>query len=72
MTTITQKSQKEEAGEKLTGRVAFVTGGTRGIGRAIALSLASQGATIAAGYGQNEERAKEFLAEVEPAKPSRS
>ena len=64
MSVITQQSQQEAAGEKLTGRVAFVTGGTRGIGRAIALSLASQGATVAAGYGQNEDRAKEFLSEV--------
>ena len=34
----------EGPGRKLNGRVAFVTGGTRGIGAAISLSLASQGA----------------------------
>jgi len=66
MSAITsQATQKEVAGEKLTGRVAFVTGGTRGIGRSICLSLASQGAVVAAGYGQNEERAKEFMREIE-------
>src|SRR5437660_12621828 len=41
-------------GEKLVGRVAFVTGGTRGIGAAISRSLASQGAEIAAGYSGNK------------------
>jgi acetoacetyl-CoA reductase/3-oxoacyl-[acyl-carrier protein] reductase len=40
--------------------VAFVTGGTRGIGEAICRSLASQGAIIAAGYSGNEQKAEEF------------
>jgi len=48
-------------GDKLKDRVAFVTGGTRGIGAAIGHSLANQGATVAAGYGGNEEAAKEWL-----------
>jgi 3-oxoacyl-[acyl-carrier protein] reductase len=41
-----------------------VTGGTRGIGAAISKSLASQGATVAAGYGRNSALAQEFLAEL--------
>ncbi len=48
------------AGKKLVGRVALVTGGTRGIGAAISASLASQGAAIAAGYSGNVTRANEF------------
>ncbi|HZF42683.1 MAG TPA: acetoacetyl-CoA reductase [Sphingomonadaceae bacterium] len=42
------------------GRVAIVTGGTRGIGEAISLALQNMGMTVAANYAGNEERAKAF------------
>ena len=62
------ESRSEAArGAKLRGRVAFVTGGTRGIGAAISKSLVSQGATVAAGYGRNTEQAQKFLAELSAA-----
>ncbi|MGZ8286591.1 MAG: acetoacetyl-CoA reductase [Allosphingosinicella sp.] len=41
-------------------RVAIVTGGTRGIGEAISIALSEQGVTVAANYGGNDEKAREF------------
>jgi NAD(P)-dependent dehydrogenase (short-subunit alcohol dehydrogenase family) len=46
---------------RLGGRVAFVTGGTRGIGAAICLSLAEQGADVAAGYSRHLDTAEASL-----------
>ncbi len=46
------------------GRVALVTGGTRGIGRAIALSLHEKGYRVAANYAGNDEAAQQFHAET--------
>lgn len=58
--TTQQDTPGARVGDKLKGRVAFVTGGTRGIGAAICRSLASQGATLAAGYAGNDEAAGQF------------
>ena len=41
-------------------RVALVTGGTRGIGKAISLALTEQGRTVVANYAGNDEAAAEF------------
>jgi acetoacetyl-CoA reductase len=42
------------------GRVAIVTGGTRGIGEAICLKLKEQGVAVAANYGGDDVKAREF------------
>lgn len=48
----------------LSGRVALVTGGGRGIGRAIALSLAESGADVAVNYRRDEGAAAEVVKEI--------
>jgi len=68
MTTLDAEQQDAPwhgAGGKLRGRVAFVTGGTRGIGAAICRSLGTQHATVAAGYARNSAQAKEFADDFE-------
>ncbi len=46
------------------GRVALVTGGTRGIGAAISKGLQAKGYKVAANYGGNDEAAQSFKAET--------
>jgi acetoacetyl-CoA reductase/3-oxoacyl-[acyl-carrier protein] reductase len=58
-------SASASEGPGLHGRVAFVTGGTRGIGAAICRKLALEGAVIAAGYSRDEENARAFCEELE-------
>ena len=45
----------------LQGKIALVTGASRGIGRGIALELAKTGATVLINYKNNDEKAKETL-----------
>jgi 3-oxoacyl-[acyl-carrier protein] reductase len=51
----------------LTGKIALVTGGSRGIGRATALVLAEQGAEVAISYVGNEAAARETVTAIEAA-----
>ena len=48
-----------------TGKVAVVTGGSRGIGRAIALRLAAAGAKVVVNYNSNETAANEVVRQVQ-------
>ncbi|MFY0515493.1 SDR family NAD(P)-dependent oxidoreductase [Streptomyces anulatus] len=49
---------------ELDGRTALVTGGSRGIGRAVALRLAAEGALVAVHYGGNEAAAAETVERI--------
>lgn len=49
---------------KLIGKVALVTGASRGIGRAIAVELAKEGASVVINYSKDDEGAKETLEQV--------
>jgi 3-oxoacyl-[acyl-carrier protein] reductase len=49
----------------LTGKVAIVTGGSRGIGRAMCEALAEHGARVVVGYASGEQKAREVVSAIE-------
>lgn len=51
----------------LNGKVAFVTGGSRGLGAAIARALAAEGARVALTYAQSEDKAQSVVSQIERA-----
>lgn len=50
--------------KRLAGKIALVTGGSRGIGRSVALRLAAEGAWVVVNYCRNREAAEATLAEI--------
>ncbi|BAZ02013.1 short-chain dehydrogenase/reductase SDR [Tolypothrix tenuis PCC 7101] len=48
----------------LTGKVAIITGASRGIGKAIALKLSNNGASVVVNYAGNTAKAEEVVAEI--------
>ncbi len=73
---IMNKIDRERIQARLEGRVAIVTGGSRGIGKGISLSLAKAGADVMVCFRRDKDAAENTVAQIEtiegepqPSKP---
>lgn len=57
---------------KFTGKIVLVTGGSRGIGKGVALKLAHEGASIAINYHKNVAQAQVVMINTKATFPSQS
>jgi enoyl-[acyl-carrier protein] reductase III len=65
---IKENAERLSSDQALAGKMALVTGGTRGIGRAIALKLARAGSDVAIVYHNSHDEAESVCAEVHGAR----
>lgn len=59
--------EQQISADSLAGRVALITGGSGGIGRAIALALSAAGVSVAIGYGASDAVAQQLAGHITAA-----
>src|SRR5271154_3195932 len=59
-----EEQTQSTASRRLAGKIALVTGASRGIGAGIALRLAEEGASVAISYAKNESLANEVVGKL--------
>ena len=62
--SVTEQAEAKMQYPRATSRVSLITGGVRGIGRAVAIALAERGWTLAVSYRESEKEAAAFEAEL--------